>query len=138
MIVAETARAKIIRARKEGLRHALRGAAHYKHVLDNLEKMEKLANKEDLDSIDKDRFAMYAALVDKEWRIVDRIMPKNANDESDADSPEDAVSNVHNVIERLIGERVQRSGQTIVPNGSVVPVALRPPKGGSGDTGSES
>lgn len=135
--MAAPVKAKIIQRQKEALNNYLRkGVGHYTQFVELLGELRELSNGE-MTQENKDRFAAKSALADKHWKATERLLPKQTN-EPDAEPDEDAVSNVHNVIERLIGERVQRSGQAALPNGSVVPVALRPQTGGHGDTGSES
>lgn len=111
--------------------------SHYHQVADHLAKMADLAGEDEIDQETKDRFAMYAALVDKHWRICERLLPKQVEQQPDA-AEQDAIPDVHRIVERLIGHTLHNSGETPVPNGSVVPAPIRPTQGGHGDPGSES
>ena len=109
---------------------------HYREFLSGMERLKDLA---DSSAEEDDRkFAKWLKVAEKHWAVCAAYMPKPKPDESDREPDENSVSNVHNVIERLIGERVQRSSALPVQNGSVVPTPLRPQKGGHGDAGSES
>ena len=54
-----------------------------------------------------DRFSMYAALVDKHWRIVEKYLPKQARPERNLDGsgllcPEEIVSRL---VARVVGDQ---------------------------------
>lgn len=114
--MADTARNKIMRHRREGLMHLLKGAAHYGQVVKNLEAMQALADKDAMTDGERDKFSALSALVDREWKIVDRLLPKQMP-ELPGDELEQEESEVaRQRVERLIGERVARvRGNNVTP-----------------------
>lgn len=131
-------KARNIAARKAGLQVLRKGNAHYTEVAKNLQKMADLqemhsqAGDEGYEGLSKsdirDQFAMCSNLVDKHWRIVEKLLPKDPSIANDTDADEGAVPPVHQLIERLVGERVQGSDAVPLQDRSVVPAPVRPEK----------
>ena len=82
-----------IAARKESFKVHLQQQSHYFQVTDNLNKMsalmDELSNADPSDhSVIKDRFSMAASLVDKHWKICDRLLPKEIKDDDSNPYPD--------------------------------------------------
>ena len=92
--------------RQQALREQLSTQCHVQHMVDALTNMHELANGQK-DQEAKDRFAMFASLADKHWRIVDKYLPVTSNS---GESLVEVLSNMplpetHKMIERALADQ---------------------------------
>ena len=66
-------------AAQKSFRERMSVTAHYGHMNAALHAMHVMASTEgEIDSSMKDRFSMYASIVDKHWRVVEKYLPPMA------------------------------------------------------------